>query len=461
MNNTEKSKRLHFIAIGGAAMHNLALALHQNGNKVSGSDDEIMEPSLSRLKNAGLLPEKTGWFPEKIDASLDGVILGMHARADNPELQRALELNIPVYSFPEFLHEHSKNKKRVVIGGSHGKTTITSMILHVLKDHNIEFDYMVGAKIDGFDTMVRLSNAPLIILEGDEYLSSPVDRRPKFHLYKADIGLISGIAWDHINVFPVYENYFEQFRIFAENIPFEGTFIYCKEDKEVRRLVTELKSGTQKLAYGIPSYEIRDGVTYLNPGKDEITLAIFGEHNLQNLEGARIVCNKLGITDASFYNSISSFKGAAKRLELIFKNDDVAMYKDFAHSPSKLKATLHAVREQYAGWNLIACMELHTFSSLNENFLEQYAGTMDEADHAFVYFNPHTVEHKKLKPISEEGVKNAFQNEAINVYSDSTALAAKLSLLNKHKTVYLMMSSGNFDGLNLDSLVAKSLNAVR
>ncbi len=451
-------KRLHFIAIGGAAMHNLALALHQNGYIISGSDDEILEPSLSRLSAAGLLPGKEGWFTERITADLDGVILGMHARADNPELLRAQQLNIPVFSFPEFLYEHAKNKQRVVIGGSHGKTTITAMILHVLRLLNYDFDYMVGAKIDGFDTMVRLSDAPLIILEGDEYLSSPVDRRPKFHLYKADIGLISGIAWDHINVFPTYENYIDQFRIFAECIPASGTLIYCSADSEVKKLVNSLTTDSEKIPYDIPANEIVDGVTSLLTEYGKIPLSVFGDHNLLNMEGARLVCNKLGINDHLFYKSISSFKGASRRLELISKNSDVAVYKDFAHSPSKLKATIHAVRNQYPGWNLVACMELHTFSSLNENFLEQYSGTMDESDTAYVYFNPHTVEHKKLKPISEEMIWKAFNNPGIKIYNNSSELLKELSTNTNRKTVFLMMSSGNFDGMNLNDLTVNFEN---
>ena len=448
-------KRLHFIAIGGAAMHNLALALQKNGNIITGSDDEIMEPSRTRLEEAGLLPQNVGWFPEKIVTELDCVILGMHARADNPELIRALSLDIPVFSFPEFLYEHSKNKQRVVIGGSHGKTTITSMILHVLRLMEYDFDYMVGAKIDGFDTMVRLSDAPLIILEGDEYLSSPIDRRPKFHLYKATIGLLSGIAWDHINVFPTIENYLQQFKIFADNISPDGTLIYCLNDSEVKSIVENSKTKAEKIFYSIPDNEIIDGVTYLLTEEGRIPLSIFGEHNLLNLEGARLVCEKLAISKQVFYKAISSFKGAERRLELLAKNDSIAVYKDFAHSPSKLKATISAVRNQFPDRKLIACMELHTFSSLNENFLNQYSATMDEADIAFVYFNPHTVEHKKLKPVSEAIVKNAFNNPRIKVYTNSIELQKALLVLGLPQSVFLVMSSGNFDGMDMNNLASK------
>jgi UDP-N-acetylmuramate: L-alanyl-gamma-D-glutamyl-meso-diaminopimelate ligase len=380
------SPRFHFIAIGGAAMHNLALALHQKGFNITGSDDEIAEPSLSRLKNAGLLPEKMGWFPEKITTEIDAVILGMHARADNPELLKAQELGIRIYSYPEYLYEFSKNKKRVVIGGSHGKTTITAMILHVLKSVGRNFDYMVGAKLEGFETMVRLSDdAQLIILEGDEYLSSPIDRRPKFHLYKADIALLSGIAWDHINVFPTYEDYVKQFQTYVDQVPDKGALIYCKEDKEVVRVVEQSASKCRKIAYGVPKHKIKNGITSLVM-KDGFALPmeVFGHHNLMNIEGARLVCRKLGLSDQQFYQWIYSFKGAARRLELLARNNRTAVFKDFAHSPSKLKATTEAVKQQFGGRKIIACMELHTFSSLNENFLSLYAGSMDTADEAIV-----------------------------------------------------------------------------
>ena len=452
--NTD-SKRLHFIAIGGAAMHNLALALHQKGYRVSGSDDEINEPSLSRLKAAGLLPEAIGWFPEKITSELDGVILGMHARADNPELLRAVELSVPVYSYPEFLYIHSKDKERVVIGGSHGKTTITAMILHVLRGTGRDFDYMVGAKLDGFDTMVRLSEAPLIILEGDEYLSSPVDRRPKFHLYKATIGLISGIAWDHINVFPTYDNYVEQFRIFANGIPESGTLIYCEADPEVKEVCTNEKIKARRIPYAVPKHRIENGITILETAQGDFPLQVFGQHNLMNLEGARQVCQKLGVDELDFYRTISTFKGAARRLELLRRTDDVSVFKDFAHSPSKLKATTAAVREQFPGRKLVACMELHTFSSLNEDFLNQYEGSMDEADMPIVYFNPHTIAHKKLKEITPEAVRKAFNNEKIKVYTDSAILRKDLLAMDHHNSVFLMMSSGTFDGMNLETFAGE------
>lgn len=445
--------KVHFIAIGGSAMHNLALALKKKGFEVTGSDDEILEPSRSRLKNAGILPESIGWFPEKIHAGLDAVILGMHARAENPELIRAKELGLKIFSYPEYLYEQSKDKKRIVIGGSHGKTTITAMILHVLNYHRKSFDYMVGAQLQGFDTMVQLSHeAPLIVLEGDEYLSSPIDRRPKFHLYKADIGLISGIAWDHINVFPTFDNYVEQFRIFANAIPSDGALIYCSNDAEVKKVAEDSSCCCRKLPYSVPEHTIENGTTYVFHNGLKIPLLIFGNHNLMNMEGARLVCREAGLNDTEFYEAIQSFKGAAKRLELVARNESTAMFKDFAHSPSKLKATTQAVKEQFKDRKLIACMELHTFSSLNENFLNEYQGAMAAADEAYVYFNPHTIEHKKLKPISREQVKQAFGGNNIEVFIDSNELVDRLKSANLSGKNLLMMSSGNFDGIDFNRL---------
>jgi UDP-N-acetylmuramate: L-alanyl-gamma-D-glutamyl-meso-diaminopimelate ligase len=460
--------KVHFIAIGGSAMHNLALALHKKGFTVSGSDDEILEPSRTRLAQNNLLPEKDGWFPNKITNDLDAVILGMHARADNPELLKAQEIDVKIFSYPEYIYEQSKDKTRVVIGGSHGKTTITAMILHVLNYFNKNFDYMVGAQLEGFETMVKLTHdAPVIILEGDEYLSSPIDRRPKFHLYHPHIALLSGIAWDHINVFPTFENYVDQFRIFIDLIEENGTLIYCDQDAEVKQLAEKAKSKVEKIPYGIPQYEIRNGVTFLiaqtesnhsvimKSGNHGTELKIFGEHNLMNLNGARLVCNKIGVNDAAFFKAISSFKGAAKRLELVDRNDSIAVYKDFAHSPSKLKATIHAVKQQYEARKIIACMELHTFSSLNENFLTQYKDSMNDADEAIVYYNPHTIEHKKLKPISAEQVREAFGKKDLKVFTNSVEMKNYLLETKEQSSVLLMMSSGNFDGINFKELAAE------
>ena len=443
--------RVHFIAIGGSAMHNLAIALHKKGFNVTGSDDEIFEPSKSRIAKHGLLPDKFGWDEARITEDLDAVILGMHARIDNPELIKAQELGVKVYSYPEYIYEQSKDKIRVVIGGSHGKTSITSMVLHVLGKCNKKFDYMVGAQLEGFDTMVQLTDAKIIILEGDEYLSSPIDRRPKFHLYHPNIALISGIAWDHINVFPTFENYVSQFSEFIKMIEKDGKLIYCKADPEVNMIaLTTSNPDIDRIGYQTPDNVINNGVTSILVEGNEIPLEIFGDHNLQNLNGARLICNELKINDNQFYEAIQDFKGASKRLELITKNDSTAIYKDFAHSPSKLKATTQAVKNQYPDRKLVACMELHTFSSLNKEFLQEYKDSMSTADEAYVYYSNHTIEHKKLAAITPEEVKAAFGSDNVTIYNDSDELFGMLKTKEWEKSVLLLMSSGNFDGKNLN-----------
>ena len=447
---------VHFIAIGGSAMHNLALALHNRGFHVTGSDDEIFEPARGRLLNNGLLPEAFGWFPDRIDSGLDAVIIGMHARADNPELIKAKELGLRLFSYPEYLYECSRMKKRVVIAGSHGKTTITAIILHVLKSASIPCDFMVGAQLEGFDVMVRLSeDAEWMVLEGDEYLSSPMDPRPKFHLYRPHIALLSGIAWDHINVFPTYENYVQQFSKFLELIEENGTLVYCSEDEEVKRIALEFEGKLKLASYETPPSVIMDGVTFLKTDKGPVPLGIFGRHNLQNICGAWMVCRAMGINDGDFLKGIETFKGASRRLQLIGSGGDTHIFKDFAHSPSKLKATIQAVKEQYPERHLVACLELHTYSSLNSRFLAQYRGTMDAADHACVYFSPHALELKKLEPLDPDDVRNAFGNDDILIFTDPMALKGHLLARSYDSTNLLMMSSGNFDGLDLDSLAGE------
>ena len=439
--------RIHLIAIGGSVMHNMALALHQKGYTITGSDDVIFSPSKERLEEYGLLPEEIGWFTEKITVDLDAIILGMHASEDNPELSKARELNIPIYSYPEYIYEQSKNKKRVVIGGSHGKTSITAMILHVLQNLGMDCDYMVGAQLEGFDTMVRLTHdSTIIILEGDEYLSSPIDRRPKFHLYRPDIAVLSGIAWDHINVFPTFEMYVEQFRIFKNMII--GTLIYCSEDEELNKLAQE-KSSCKMIPYAMAQHEIHNGITSV----EGTELLIFGDHNLQNLTAAKSVCNELGVLDNDFYKEISTFKGASNRLELVKKTNTSAIYKDFAHSPSKLKATSSAMKKQFVNRKLVACMELHTFSSLNEEFLKQYKGCMDDPDIAIVYFSPRAIAHKELAPITKEQVHAAFRRTDLLVFTDSNKLEAYLKAQDWNNKNLLMMSSGNFDGLDITNIL--------
>jgi len=445
--------KVHFIAIGGSAMHNLAIALHKKGFEITGSDDEIFDPSKLRLEKYGILPEKWGWFPEKINTNLNAVILGMHARIDNPELLKAQELGVKIYSYPEYIYEQTKDKIRIVIGGSHGKTTTTSMVMHVFKENNFDFDYMVGAQIEGFETMVKLSKeAKIAIFEGDEYLSSPIDRRPKFHLYHPNIALLTGIAWDHINVFPTFEGYIEQFKIFTNKIQPNGSLIYFDGDEHINKIVDNKRSDVEYLPYNTPKFEVVNNKTILKTDKGDIELEIFGEHNLQNLMGAYYICKQAGLSDEQFYSTINSFSGAAKRLQKLSENESCTVFQDFAHSPSKLKATTEAVKKQFNSRKLIACMELHTFSSLKKEFLPQYKNSMIMADEAIVYFNPKTIEHKKLEQISKEQVADAFGGDNITVYTDSDKVITDLLSNDFNNTNVLLMSSGNFSGVNLNEL---------
>ena len=445
--------RVHFIAIGGSAMHNLALALYNKGFQVSGSDDEIFDPSKKRLADKGLLPDSYGWFPEKISKEIDAVILGMHAKADNPELLKAKELSLTIYSYPEFLYEQSKNKTRVVIGGSHGKTTITSMILHVMHYHDREVDYMVGAQLEGFDTMVHLTREnDFIVLEGDEYLSSPIDRRPKFHLYKPNIALLSGIAWDHINVFPTFDNYVEQFEIFLNQITNGGAIIYNQEDPLVKKMVEDSTSLIKKYPYQTPHHVVENGKTLLETPEGLMPIEIFGEHNLNNLEGARWICQLMGVDATDFYDAISTFKGASKRLEKIAENATTVVFKDYAHSPSKVEATTRAVKKQYPDRKLLACLELHTYSSLDPGFLHEYQGALNAADIAVVFYSPHAVELKKLKPISKNQIAEAFQRDDLVIYTDPAAFKEFLFSQNIDNTSLLLMSSGDYGGLDFEEV---------
>ncbi|WP_163710357.1 UDP-N-acetylmuramate--L-alanine ligase [Mangrovibacterium lignilyticum] len=453
--------RIHFIAIGGSAMHNLAIALHKKGFQVSGSDDEVFEPSKGRLLQHGLLPDDFGWHPEKITDELDAIILGMHARPDNPELLRAQEMGLKIYSYPEYLYEQTKDKTRVVIGGSHGKTSITSMIMHVLKTNRIDFDYMVGAKLEGFDTMVSLSHeSEIAVFEGDEYLSSPIDRRPKFHLYHPNIALLSGIAWDHINVFPTFDNYVDQFRIFVDQIEEDGSLFYYEGDTNLQEIATRIRTDVTAQEYREHPSVVENGVTYLTSADHKIRLQVFGDHNLQNIAGAKLVCNKLGISDEKFYLAMSSFKGAARRLEILAENPNCTVFYDFAHSPSKLKATTEAVKKQFTDRQLVAVMELHTFSSLKKEFLPQYEGCMAAADEAFVYFNPETIEHKRLEPITKEQVAEAFDSEGLQVFTDSDELFEILQSKNWENKNLLIMTSGNFSGKDMKEIASSVCKPV-
>ena len=445
--------RIHFIAIGGSAMHNLAIALHNKGEQVTGSDDEIFDPSKSRLAAKGLLPKQYGWFEDNITSDIDAVILGMHAKQDNIELLRAKALGLTIYSYPEFLYEQSKNKTRVVIGGSHGKTTITSMILHVMHYHDKEVDYMVGAQLEGFDTMVHLTKEnDFIVLEGDEYLSSALDRRPKFHLYKPNIALLSGIAWDHINVFPTFDNYVEQFRVFLSQITHGGAIVYNQEDIEVKQVVEATQNQIKKYPYQTPRFSVENGDTLLDTEDGPMPIEVFGKHNLNNLEGARWICQLMGVQQEDFYEAIATFKGASKRLEKIGQGPTSIAYKDFAHSPSKVRATTQALKSQYPERRLLACLELHTYSSLNPEFLSEYKGTLNDADKAVVFYSPNAVKIKKLDAVSSTQILKAFQREDLVVFTDPAVFQDYLFEQDFTETSLLLMSSGNYGGLDFEKV---------
>lgn len=449
---------VHFIAIGGAIMHNLAIALKDKGYRVSGSDDVIFDPSKSLLEKHGLLPESFGFFAEKITKDIDVVILGMHAKIDNPELTRAMELGLKVYSFPEFVYEQSKDKIRVVVAGSHGKTTITSMIMHVLRKNNYAFDYLCGSSVAGFDNNVKLSNAPIIILEGDEYLTSALQKEPKFIYYKGNYALLSGIEWDHINVFPTNDIYFNQFEKLIKSLDQQAGLVYFSEDKAIQQLINNPRSDIQYIPYSTPEYTMVGNKTFIKHQGITYPLEVFGRHNMQNIEGARNICALLGVADDAFFEAISSFSGAGRRLELIRRDDKTRLYKDFAHSPSKLTATVNSVKEQYPNNHLIACMELHTFSSLKKDFLPQYAHSMDKADTPIVFINEATLKQKGGETFSEEEIRIGFANPKIKFFTDKTSLENYLYEFNRDNKVFLMMSSGNFGGIDLNDLSYKIFN---
>lgn len=440
------STHFHFIAIGGSIMHQLALDAQKKGIRVTGSDDEIFEPAKSRLYTAHILPENMGWSPEKITAQLDAVIVGMHTKKENPELLKAQELGLKIYSFPEYVFQQSQQKHRVVIAGSHGKTTITAMIMHVLNFHKRKFDYVVGASVQGFENSVRLSeDAPVIILEGDEYPSAPFDSTPKFTHYHAHIGVITGVAWDHVNVYPTWDSYLEPFENFADAIPKSGSLIYSQEDAIASVIGAKERPDIQEIPYLAHPHKILDGITYLTTKNERIKLEVFGEHNLKNVSCAKVVCSKIGITEEGFYQAISTFKGAAKRLERIKETDKFIYFRDFAHAPSKVMATTKAVKNQFVERKLVACLELHTYSSLNADFIPQYADTLAPADVAIVYYNAHTLVLKNMPDLDENLVKNAFDHDNIQVFTDVEKLKDFLKNINWNNKNFLLMSSGNLD----------------
>lgn len=451
---TEKPKRIHFIAIGGSVMHNLAIALKRAGHQVSGSDDEIFEPARSALKASGLLPEREGWFPDGIGPDIDEVILGMHAQVDNPELLKAQEAGIPIRSFPEYIYNRSLDKQRVVIAGSHGKTTITAIILHVLNYHSRKFDYVIGARLKGLDLTVRLSDAPVIIIEGDEYLSSRLDPVPKFIRYRHHLGLISGVAWDHANVFPTEEDYVKQFDIFCDQTPKGGVLLYCEQDPMA--VMIGKKERTDVLAIGYKSlpHTMENGIPHLTYEKERYPIKIFGSHNYLNLGGARELLRRIGITHSEFYEAIGSFEGAAGRLEIVAGNNSMNVIKDFAHAPSKVKASVKAVKDLQPDRELVACLELHTYSSLSKSFLPQYRNALKGAQQRLIYFDPHTVAARKLEPLTEGDIKDAFGSDGLKIFSSPQDLSKYLTQQSWRNKNLLLMSSGNFGGLNLSELAS-------
>lgn len=449
---------IHFIAIGGSAMHNLAIALKQKGYNITGSDDEIFSPAKEKLEQYNLLPKTIGWNPDLITQKLDCVILGMHAKKDNPELLKAQKENVKIYSYPEFLYEQSKTKTRIVIGGSHGKTTTTAMILHAMKNNNLSPDFMVGAPIEGFDVMVRFSNSNYMVLEGDEYLTSPIDLRPKFHLYKPNIAVITGISWDHVNVFPTFEKYKEQFAIFTQKITNDGTLIYCKEDPNVVDIVKNLRPDIKAIPYTHLDYTIKENKTFALYNNKEYPLEIFGKHNLSNLNAAMLVCQCLGIEKEKFLLSMRNFKGAKNRLETIASNSHLTIFKDFAHSPSKLMATVSALKEQYPQRQLVVAFELHTFSSLSQGFLTQYQHSLDKADKAFVYFSHKAISLKRLPELDKDKVKQAFDNKELMVFDNENQLLSTIENINLHNSCLIWCSSGNFNGLDLKTISQNLVN---
>lgn len=445
--------QIHFIAIGGAIMHQMAIALHHKGYKITGSDDDITNPAKDNLAALGLLPEEFGWYPEKIHTDLDGVILGMHAKGDNPELLKAKELGVKIYSFPEYIYEASKDKQRVVVAGSHGKTTTTSMIMHVLKCCGMDFDYLVGAKVAGFEQSVKITDAPLIILEGDEYPASVLEKRPKIHFYHPHISILTGISWDHVNVFPTFENYVEQFNIYLNQFAPTSTLIYCTEDEMVKEVVAPFENKFRCIPYQTPPFEIDNNIAYVNAPYGLQSVRIFGNHNIQNMEAARLVCKELGISDGDFYHAISSFDGAARRFEKINERENFVAYRDFAHAPSKLKATLEGARNQFANSYLIACFELHTYSSLSADFLSEYKGAMRACDAGAVFFSKHALQLKGLPMLDKQNIIHHFDTATLKVYDDKAALEQwiKEEIAKADKPVcLLLMSSGTFDGMPLE-----------
>lgn len=445
--------KVHFIAVGGSVMHQLAIALYKKGYQVTGTDDEIFEPAASNLEKFGLLPTTIGWNTDLITPDLDAVILGMHAKADNPELQKAIGLQLPIYSFPEYIYHESQQKKRVVVGGSHGKTTTTSIIMHVLKHGQQKFDYLVGASVEGFNQSVDITHAPVIICEGDEYPASAIEKKPKFHFLFPHVAIITGIAWDHINVFPTFDYYLEQFVTFIHKIEKNGLLIYNESDPVLKELVLKhARKDIRYQAYALPDYQVTDGVTAINLEGVKGSLKVFGNHNLLNIHAAYYACKELGVPVTDFVQAITSFTGAAKRLELLSQNTHTAIYRDFAHAPSKVKATIEAVKQQFPHRKLVGVLELHTYSSLNEAFMTEYKGALEAADEAVVFYSKHALELKRLPNLPETAIQQGFNKSGLVIFTEAALLKQWLLSREYFDTNLLLMSSGNYDGTNLDEL---------
>ncbi len=451
--------KIHFISIGGSVMHQLAIALKRKGYIVTGTDDEIFEPAKTNLEREGLLPQRFGWNEALITPDLDAIILGMHAKDDNPELLKAKQLGLSIYSFPEYIYQESLEKQRIVVGGSHGKTTTTSMIMHVLRHESLKFDYLVGAKLEGFDQSVNITDAPVIVCEGDEYPASALEKRPKFHFLYPHVAILTGIAWDHINVFPTFDFYLEQFRIFIGKIEKEGLLIYNATDETLVKLVEETKrDDIQYQPYGLPEHEIKDGETVTTLDGHKGRLNVFGNHNLLNLQAAYYACKTQHIFAEAFLEAIATFKGAAKRLELLASGNGTIVYRDFAHAPSKVKATMQAVRDQFPGKKVIAILELHTYSSLNEAFMSEYEGALNGADVAVVFYSSHALEIKRMPFLDPSKVKAGFNRPDLVVFTSRTELEAWLKAQDYNDTALLLMSSGNYDGIDVTELASTITN---
>ena len=445
--------QLHFIAIGGSAMHSLALAMHRLGHRVTGSDDAIFDPSKTKLEQANLLPDTLGWHPEKLNNEIDVVVLGMHAKADNPELIMAQALGLKIQSYPEFLASMCKEKSTVVVAGSHGKTTITAMVLHVLNYHGVSTDFMIGAPVPAVTETLSISDEnDFILLEGDEYLSSAIDSQPKFLWYKPEIALISGIAWDHVNVFPTFEDYISQFEKFIYSIVEGGVLFYNEEDKELKSLVENCSHPVKKIPYGTPEHTLDNGITYLNTSEGSLPLSVFGTHNLMNLAGARWISQLMGVDVSDFYEAIPSFTGAAKRMERLAKGKTAILFKDFAHAPSKVSASAKAVKSQFSRHKIKVCLELHTYSSLDATFIKQYKDSLTAADEAIVFYDPEALKIKNRAPIDPDAIKKAFNHSSIVVITEAKVLQKELFEQEYVNYVLVMMSSGNFGDLDWEKL---------